>query len=145
MEKNETNTAETAVLPDCNRTTTWEISIAQGAEWTYNWQNQHPNDKKAFLVCKSEIDTIFRNNPTANYIRFYLGIDTSGRTPEQKMIMVPVNAAEADVIPNPAQPSQSNIFDFTTPCPPTCTTSSSPLCVACAAPPPVTEEIEIGE
>lgn len=103
----------------------YEIPLAEAQTLTKGWADQG-NFVTGFLVDAQELTDMIKEQG-ASYIRLYFGWDASqepGR--RERMIMVPANEYGRDMI-NTTTPDDSNIFDFTLPCPPTCD-KESPLC-----------------
>lgn len=104
----------------------FEIPLAEAKTLTTAWAEQK-HLIKAFLVDADELSDMITEKK-AKYVRMYLGWDVEmevGR--ELRMIMVPVDINGKDIIlldaPDPDDidaPAANNIFDFTMPCPPTC-------------------------
>lgn len=103
-----------------------DLSTAQ------NWVQAYVKSKglqpcvRAFLIDASELREILDESKHVKYVRVYFGLDTQLPQNEEKMMLVPVNGMGVDMI-NEKGPN-SNIFDFTLPCPPTCD-RESPLSV----------------
>lgn len=105
----------------------FEIPLAEAKELTAAWAAQG-HFIKGFLIDKDELQDMIRE-PETRYVRVYFGWDVemeAGR--EQRMIMVPadkygkdmINTDGSDVEAQENGEVNSNVFDFTMPCPPTC-------------------------
>ncbi|ALL04876.1 hypothetical protein AQ505_04855 [Pedobacter sp. PACM 27299] len=102
----------------------YEIPLAEAKELTAAWAAQG-NLIKAFLVDAQELKDMLEEDGV-KYIRMYFGWDNSmedGR--QQRMIMVPADIYGQDMVNKNVGtdlkgPVDSNVFDFTMPCPPTC-------------------------
>ncbi|WP_316821506.1 hypothetical protein [Pedobacter gandavensis] len=103
----------------------FEIPLAEAKELTAAWAARG-NFIKGFLIDKDELQDMLRE-PGTRYLRVYFGWDVEmevGR--EQRMIMVPADIYGKDMINKEGSEEagdgevNSNIFDFTMPCPPTC-------------------------
>ncbi|WP_316840348.1 hypothetical protein [Pedobacter gandavensis] len=104
----------------------FEIPLAEAKELTAAWAKQG-HFIKGFLIDKDELQDMLREKDT-RYVRVYFGWDVqmeAGR--EQRMIMVPADKYGQDMVnKEPVEATSetsevnSNVFDFTMPCPPTC-------------------------
>ncbi|MBB2151557.1 hypothetical protein [Pedobacter gandavensis] len=102
----------------------FEIPLSEAKELTTAWAEQK-HLIKAFLVDADELSDMI-SEKKAKYVRMYFGWDKEmevGR--EVRMIMVPVDINGKDMILLDGESSTetnaaNNIFDFTMPCPPTC-------------------------
>lgn len=102
----------------------FEIPLTEAERLTKAWAARH-NFIKAYLIDAQELKDMI-DERGASYVRVYFGWDNEmekGR--EQRLIMVPANEYGNDMINEEANRAQdavenSNIFDFTMPCPPTC-------------------------
>lgn len=106
----------------------FEIPLDEAEELTKAWA-ERGNFIKAFLIDASELKDMITEKRAA-YVRVYFGWDKEmeiGR--EQRLIMVPVDEYGRDMIntdveANLAENPNSNVFDFSMPCPPTCAPDS---------------------
>lgn len=110
------------------------ISLAEAKSFTHSWRHSgtsikysHVGFVKAFNINKSDIDQLQMLIPHNGSCRAYLAI--SPESTAVKLLMVPVNGDGLDILSiendgDEADESQSTIFDFTTPCPSQCDTSS---------------------
>ncbi|MCX2451276.1 hypothetical protein OQX61_08335 [Pedobacter sp. PLR] len=104
----------------------YEIPYAEAKKLTAAWAAQG-NFIKGFLVDAQELRDMI-DEEGVKYVRMYFGWDEQmedGR--QQRMIMVPTDIYGKDMTNNNysrgkelSGPIDSNIFDFTMPCPPTC-------------------------
>ncbi|WP_316750635.1 hypothetical protein [Pedobacter gandavensis] len=101
----------------------FEISYAKAKKITTAWDKQG-HFIKGYLVDAQELRDMV-DQEGVSYVRMYFGWDDQmeeGR--QQRMIMVPTDKYGSDLIPEGAKTEnseeESNIFDFTMPCPPTC-------------------------
>lgn len=109
----------------------FEIPLSEAQTITKAWAARG-NFIKSYLIDASELRDMV-DERGASYVRVYFGWDTEmekGR--EQRLIMVPADEYGHDMINVEAPISKdamedSNIFDFTMPCPPTCPPPDSPL------------------
>lgn len=103
--------------------TVYEILLSDGQKWVKEWATEG-HKVKGFLIDATELNDIIQDNK-ASYVRVYFGINTDLPAGEnEKMIMVPVDANGNDMI-NVTDGPNSNVFDFTLPCPPTCDVNSA--------------------
>lgn len=113
--------------PSKHNKSIFEIPLEEAKTLTKAWADQG-NFIKSYLIDAQELKDMLIE-PGVSYIRVYFGWDTEmedGR--QQRLIMVPANKYGNDMIntnPNEegsvaAENVNSNVFDFTLPCPPTC-------------------------
>lgn len=109
----------------------FEIPLSEAETLTKAWAAQG-HFIKSYLIDAQELRDMITERG-ASYVRVYFGWDEEmelGR--EQRLIMVPANEYGNDMINTEpkdnllAGDEDSNIFDFTMPCPPTCP-ADSPL------------------
>jgi hypothetical protein len=101
-----------------------QITLRTATTITTNWRNANPGSVTSFLVPIVDLQGIL-NEMDADYARVYLCLD--GGT--EKIILVGANVNKQDIILNSNRPDSldSGIYDFTSPCPPTCDDTTSPL------------------
>ena len=101
----------------------YEISLETAQKWVKAYVDSvPPNATRAFLVSKKELEIVMGDD-RVKYVRMYFGKDVNIE-PQSKMILVPVDVEGNDMIE--VRGDDSNIYDFTLPCPPTCN-DESPL------------------
>jgi hypothetical protein len=103
--------------------TTYEVGFTEAQEWVSAYQKgKTPGTIKGFLIAADELNEILNLSDQVKYVRIYFGLDE--HTPENpaKLLMVPVDINGTDMINTTGANSQ--IYDFTMPCPPTCDSSS---------------------
>ncbi|EDM38762.1 hypothetical protein PBAL39_21855 [Pedobacter sp. BAL39] len=106
----------------------FEIPLSEAETITKAWADEG-NFIKSYLIDASELKDMI-DEKGATYVRVYFGWDVEmekGR--EQRLIMVPADEYGNDMINESSEvaadgSSESNIFDFTLPCPPTCAPNS---------------------
>jgi len=109
----------------------FEIPLTEAQQITRAWAARG-NFIKSYLIDAQELKDMVEEKG-ASYVRVYFGWDTDmekGR--EQRLIMVPADIYGHDMINTEVSLAEnikedSNIFDFTMPCPPTCPPPDSPL------------------
>lgn len=109
----------------------FEIPLEEAQQLTQAWAARG-NFIKSYLIDAQELKDMV-DEKGASYVRVYFGWDTEmeiGR--EQRLIMVPADIYGNDMINTEVSLDEtarenSNIFDFTMPCPPTCPPPDSPL------------------
>lgn len=109
----------------------FEIPLEEAQQLTQAWAARG-NFIKSYLIDAQELKDMVEEKG-ASYVRVYFGWDTEmeiGR--EQRLIMVPADIYGHDMINTEVSLTEnaqenSNIFDFTMPCPPTCPPPDSPL------------------
>lgn len=109
-------------LPSGDVQTTFEVPLEDAQTWTKAWADKG-DFIKAFLIDAEELKSIIEEKG-ASYLRVYFGWDSSmepGRN--EKLVMTPVDEFGRDMAPKSGLPN-SNVFDFTLPCPPTCDINS---------------------
>ncbi len=108
-----------------------KITLATAKSWTANWRNTPSTSARAFLIPLKDLQGAISEisgqggNPCA---RAYLGIDPSTNT--EKLIIVGTqqdtdkqgNTVYRDLLPTDenAIGDGNSIWDFSTPCPPSC-------------------------
>lgn len=116
--------------PNKHNSSIFEIPLAEAKELTKAWTDQG-NFIKGYLIDAQELRDMI-DERGAQYIRVYFGWDNEmeeGR--KQRMIMVPADIYGKDMIntgskgTGEADGEDSNVFDFTMPCPPTCSPEPS--------------------
>lgn len=124
-------------MPSKHDKSIFEIPLDEAVELTKAWAEQG-NFIKGYLIDAQELRDMI-DEKGVSYVRVYFGWDVEmekGR--EQRMIMVPADEYGDDIIntePNDddtelkdrPKPIDSNVFDFTMPCPATCASAKSPL------------------
>jgi hypothetical protein len=114
------------------------LTEQQGIDVTTNWRtyittiDTNPNYIKAFNIPMSDIQNLADFTQCPN-VRAYLAMDNPKDVSTLKIILVPVDAKNNDVLSIPVDSAdsvgsteQSSIYDFTTPCPQACD-NDSPL------------------
>lgn len=93
------------------------ISLTKAQDWAARWRMDPNNTVKAYLIPKEDI-TQLMNETDVQDVRAYMGIDEKG---EHKLMLVGVDAKNKDLI---NEASGWYVYDFTTPCPNYCDTTS---------------------
>jgi len=108
----------------------FEIPVDEAVRLTKAWA-ERGNFIKSYLIDAQELKDMV-DERDASYVRVYFGWDDEmekGR--EQRMIMVPADEYGRDLVNTEVHENRavenSNIFDFTMPCPATCPPKGSPL------------------
>jgi len=115
-------TNENARFNDNDLQTTFEIPLDEAITWVKAWADRG-NFVKNFLIDASELQGII-NEHGASYVRVYFAWDdTMEEGRKEKLVMTPTDEFGNDMIPKDGKPT-SNVFDFTNPCPPTCSPDS---------------------
>ncbi len=114
------NTPNLPIFPD-------SITLAEGIKITTNWRDYisvldpNPQYIRAFNIPMEDIVELaqFTKCPS---VRAYLSMATAGDISSLKVILVPVDVNNKDVlsVPGPTGVDESSIFDFTSPCPQVC-------------------------
>ncbi|MFC6099424.1 hypothetical protein [Olivibacter domesticus] len=109
--------------------TFYEIPLKEAITWTKNWRKykqSHGKKKneyiRAFRVDLAELDEIRREKGT-EHVRIYFGLEEKDGVMIEKLVLVGVDDEDNDIIDIKslsAQPTSSGTFDFSKPCPPTC-------------------------
>jgi hypothetical protein len=101
-----------------------QITLRVATTITTNWRNANPGSVKSFLVPIEDLRGILSDSDAA-YARVYLCLDGG----MEKIIFVGANGSKQDILPTLNRPDAPNseIYDFTIPCPPTCDDVTSPL------------------
>jgi len=113
------------------------IPVATAIELTANWRTYLASSDQSFiaqsfLVPIINLKNILEFNPDAQNVRVYLGLEDATDPATAKLIFVPVSNGQ-DIVYLPSEnnggsqdgnESKSNVFDFTTQCPPICPVKS---------------------
>lgn len=111
-----------------------KITVLNAVEMTTNWRTYLTNSQqgfqtKAFLIPITSIKSLMDSNPYADGIRAYIGLEDESDANTGKLIFVPVVNGE-DIMfveggtNNLENIDDSNMYDRTQPCPPTCSPSN---------------------
>ena len=105
--------------------TTDQISLNDAVTYTTNWRNDNPGSVNSFLVSIADLQGVV-DELGSDYARIYLGIDKSGT---EKIMILGCNSYKQDMIMDTDHPDSKNsgIYDFSSPCPPICDDTTSPL------------------
>jgi len=104
------------------------IPVTTAKEWAENWRIYLATATtdfvtRSFLIPIIDFQNILLYNPNAESVRAYLGLEDAQDVTSVKLMLVPVNEGEevhyVSVGSAPGEP-KSNVYDFTTSCPPTC-------------------------
>jgi hypothetical protein len=99
--------------------TVYEVSLKDAQTWVKAYdQRIAAGATKSFLVDVDELNDIIAISDQVQYVRFYFGYNGAQREHPEKLLLVPVDANGVDMINTIGDNSQ--IYDFTMPCPPTC-------------------------
>lgn len=108
--------------------TFYEIPLKEAITWTKNWRKQkekHGKKKndyvRAFRIDLAELDEIRKEKGT-DHIRIYFGIEEKDGEEREKLVLVGVDENDNDIIDikSLTKSATSGTFDFSKPCPPTC-------------------------
>jgi hypothetical protein len=118
------NTPNLPIFPD-------SIPLTEGVRITTNWReyisalDPSPQYIRAFNIPMEDIMELaqFTKCPS---VRAYLSMTVPGDISSLKVVLVPVDRNNKDVlsVPGPTGVDESSIFDFTSPCPQTCDINS---------------------
>lgn len=114
------------------------IPVNEAIDWAQNWRTYIATSGQVFNVESFEIPIIdFKNillhNPDAESVRAYIGLEDATDPTTAKLMLVPVvDGHDVVVIPTTGNGGvgdgdQSNVYDVTKPCPPTCAPPTSPI------------------
>ncbi len=107
------------------------IPVATAKEWAANWRDYLLTADSGFITRSFEIPIVdFQNislyNPTAQSVKAFIGLKDIGSPLTAQLMLVPVVAGQEahtlQIVGGPFGDTQSNIYDMTTACPPTCST-----------------------
>lgn len=114
----------------------YNIPLELAVQYTTAWRTGSSSIKlnaigfvKAFNIKREDIDQLYLLMPHDGSCRAYLGVDESVVPNVPKLLLVPVDADNNDILhiegtDEDDSSGQSTIFDFTTPCPSMCAPSS---------------------
>lgn len=107
-----------------------KISVKEGIRLTTNWrqlltETKQPFQVLGFLIPADSIKQLLANNPDAEGVRAYVGLDDPARPESANLVLVPVvNGDDIIFIPgsnrDEGDEDDSNLYDRATPCPPIC-------------------------
>ena len=104
------------------------IPVSTAKEWAENWRMYLTTattdfTARSFLIPIIDFQNILLYNPEAESVRAYLGLEDVEDVTSVKLMLVPVTDDEevhyVSLGGSMSAPS-SNVYDFTTVCPPTC-------------------------
>ncbi|MCO5934012.1 hypothetical protein NAF17_00550 [Mucilaginibacter sp. RB4R14] len=107
------------------------IPVATAKEWAANWRDYLLTADSDFITRSFEIPIVdFQNillyNPTAQSVKAFIGLKDIGAPLTAQLMLVPVVAGQEvhtlQLVGGLVGDVQSNIYDMTTACPPTCST-----------------------
>jgi hypothetical protein len=107
------------------------ISEQEAIDITTNYRDYisnidpQPNYIRAFNIPMVDIQELAAGFPKCPSVRAYLCMAVAGDVTTLKIVLVPVDANNKDILTVPVEISgamidQSSIYDFTSPCPQTC-------------------------
>ncbi|MES2267371.1 MAG: hypothetical protein V4520_11450 [Bacteroidota bacterium] len=108
------------------------IPVATAKEWAANWRDYLVTSTSDFITRSFEIPIVdFQNillyNPNAESVKAFIGLKEFGDPLSAQLMLVPMVEGEEvhalQLVGGPVGETQSNIYDMTTACPPTCVTS----------------------
>lgn len=117
------------------------IPVDQAVQLAANWRAYLAVSGQAFvaqsfLIPIINFQNILQYNPEADSVRAYIGLEDPTDPTTAQLLLVPVSGGQ-DIVSLPVRNGDgdgcgvgnppSNIYDYTSVCPPTCTTSGSPL------------------
>jgi hypothetical protein len=111
------------------------IPVESAAEMTSNWRQYLSTSGQAFvttafLIPIASFTNILLFNPTAEGVRAYISLEDPLDPTTAKLILVPVvEGQDVPFVETPLEGGlggehQSNVYDLTTACPPTCSVGS---------------------
>ncbi|RYU90736.1 hypothetical protein EWM62_08815 [Mucilaginibacter terrigena] len=108
------------------------IPLPVAKEWAENWRtfistNSPEFITRSFMIPIFDFQNILLYNPTAESVKAFIGLtDPTDATTAQLMLVPIVDGEEVHLLPlvgGGLGDTQSNVYDMTTACPPTCITS----------------------
>lgn len=107
------------------------IPESVGVDYTTNYRtyisniDPSPDYIRAFNIPMTDVASLAEFTKCTS-VRAYLGMSTPGDISTLKLVMVPVDDKNNDIlsIPVPGGTTQSSIYDFTSPCPSICDINS---------------------
>ncbi|MBB5395734.1 hypothetical protein [Mucilaginibacter sp. AK015] len=108
------------------------IPVSTAKEWAANWRTFISNNNPAFvtrsfLIPICDFQNIILYNPEAEAVKAFIGLTDPADAESAQLMLVPVSAGEElltlPLVGGGAGDTQSNVYDVTTACPPTCVTS----------------------
>jgi hypothetical protein len=116
------------------------IPVNQAVQLAANWRVYLATSEQAFvaqsfLIPIINFQNILQYNPDADGVRAYIGLDDPTDPTTAQLLLVPVSGGQ-DIVSLPhgnggkhggAGSVSSNVYDFTSVCPPMCAAPGSPL------------------
>jgi hypothetical protein len=118
------------------------IPLNQAVQLAANWRAYLATSGQAFvaqsfLIPIINFQNILQYNPDADSVRAYIGLEDPTDPNTAQLLLVPVSGG-VDIVSLPAgngvgngggvgNPLPSNVYDYTSVCPPTCAAPGSPL------------------
>ncbi|MHB8208508.1 hypothetical protein [Mucilaginibacter sp.] len=114
------------------------LAVQLAANWrTYLASSGQAFVAQSFLIPIIDFKNILKHNADADSVRAYIGLEDATDPTTAQLMLVPVSSG-VDIVSLPAgngngdggnvgNPLPSNIYDYTTVCPPTCAAQGSPL------------------
>jgi hypothetical protein len=114
------------------------IPVDQAIELALNWRvflDESGQDfiTESFLIPIIAFQNILKYNPEADSVRAYIGLSDPADPTSSQLLLVPVVGGQDktyltdDKKREHAKDAPSNVYDYTTPCPPVCPVTGSPL------------------
>lgn len=102
-----------------------QICLNDAVTYTTEWRDKNPGGVTSFIVAIDDLKGVV-NELGADYARIYLGYGSDGL---EKIMIVGADSSQQDMILDMEDPysTDSGIYDFSNPCPPTCSDTTSPL------------------
>lgn len=108
------------------------IPVAVAKEWAANWRTFISTTSpdfvtRSFLIPIIDFQNILLYNPSAEAVRAFIGLTDPEDATTAKLMLVPVMEEEEilvlPLVGGGLGDTQSNVYDMTTACPPTCVTT----------------------
>ncbi|MET3978843.1 hypothetical protein ABIB62_001412 [Mucilaginibacter sp. UYP25] len=105
------------------------IPVATAKEWAANWRAYltatNPDfEIRSFTIPIVDFQNIMLYNPAAEAVKAFIGLTDETDPMSAQLMLVPITEGEEvhtlPLVGGPVGDSQSNIYDMTTACPPTC-------------------------
>jgi hypothetical protein len=100
------------------------LNVDQAKQMTANWRAYLSSSKqdfnvRSYLVPINSYQNLLINNPTAEAVRIYIGLTDADDPATSQVLLVPIIDGEEKLY---QESNESNVYDLTIPCPPSCPT-----------------------
>ncbi|WP_214070705.1 hypothetical protein [Mucilaginibacter sp. dw_454] len=111
-----------------NDTSEGTIPVDQAKQMVVNWQSYIATsgqkfNVRSYLVPIAAYKNLLINNPDAENVRVYIGLNDATNPATSQILLVPIVNGDEKLN---RETGESNVYDTTVPCPPVCPTPPTP-------------------